>query len=92
MPHILYGGVKYVQIRHALFCKKCKQTIESKDVHEFSWCNCGSIGIDGGICDGNTLLGDSSYMETRSMYCALINKKVLWLPQEIIEQQFLTMV
>ena len=30
MPSITYGGVEYIQVRHALYCKKCKETIESK--------------------------------------------------------------
>jgi len=30
MNYILYAGLKYSQIRHAIYCKKCKETIESK--------------------------------------------------------------
>ena len=28
-------------------------------------------------------------MEDRSMYCAVVNKKKIWLPQSVIEQQFI---
>ena len=30
-------------------CKKCKDIIESKHVHDFKWCTCKSITIDGGL-------------------------------------------
>ena len=38
MPSIEYGGVDYVQIRHAVYCKVCKDTIESTHVHDFKFC------------------------------------------------------
>ena len=80
MPSILYGGVRYIQTIHALYCKKCKDTIQSKHPHDFKQCSCGAIGIDGGISAGNRVLGDLSDMESRSMYCATIDKKKVWLP------------
>ena len=88
MPSIIYGGVEYIQVRHALYCKKCKDTIESKFVHDFKWCLCGAIGVDGGVSAGNHVLGDLASTETRSMYRATIGAKTLWLPQEIVEQDF----
>lgn len=30
-------------------CKKCKEIIESKHVHDFKWCICKSIAVDGGL-------------------------------------------
>lgn len=30
-------------------CKKCNDIIESKDVHDFKWCSCKSIAVDGGL-------------------------------------------
>ena len=30
-----------------LQCNKCKDIIESKDVHHFVWCKCGAIFVDG---------------------------------------------
>lgn len=30
-------------------CKKCKDIIESKYVHDFKWCTCKSIAVDGGL-------------------------------------------
>ena len=88
MHCIIYGGVRYRQVRHAIYCKLCKDTIESKDEHDFKWCSCGSIGIDGGIKDGNRILGNMSYIETRSMYSHILNKKWIWLPQSVIEEKF----
>lgn len=29
-------------------CKKCGDIIESKHRHDFVWCKCGSIAVDGG--------------------------------------------
>ena len=30
-------------------CKKCKDIIESKHIHDFKWCTCKSIAVDGGL-------------------------------------------
>ena len=87
MSYIVYAGVKYRKIRHAIHCKKCLETIESKDINDFKYCSCGAVGIDGGISPGNRILGDLSDMEDRSMYCAVVQKKKIWLPQCIIEEE-----
>ena len=29
-------------------CKKCEDIIESLDVHDFKWCSCGTVAVDGG--------------------------------------------
>jgi hypothetical protein len=80
MPSIVwYGGVKYIQIRHAVYCKGCKDTIESKHNHDFKMCTCGLIGIDGGIFEGNRILGDPSMLEDRSVYSAFVNGKKVYL-------------
>ena len=88
MPYIIYGGVKYTQIRHAIQCKKCLDVIESKYIHDFKYCSCNSVGIDGGIDEGNRILGDLLNIENRSMYCAIVQNKKLWLPQFVIEENF----
>jgi hypothetical protein len=49
---------------------------------------CGAVGIDGGCLRGNRYIGSADDMETRSMYIAIVDKKRLWLPQEIIELHF----
>jgi hypothetical protein len=46
------------------------------------------VGIDGGISAGNRLIGNLEDMENRSMYCAIIEKKKVWLPQDVIEGLF----
>jgi hypothetical protein len=88
MPSIIYGGTRYIQTRHAVYCKNCKETIESKSHHDFKYCSCGKVGIDGGISAGNRILGHLSDMEERSMYCAIVQKKKIWLPQTAIEERF----
>ena len=77
MPNIIYGGVKYIRVRHAIHCLLCKDTIESKGYHDFKYCSCGAIGIDDG-----RVLGDPKDMETRNIYCANVNGKTLWLPED----------
>ena len=90
MPSILYAGVKYIQRRHAIQCKKCLETIESNDIHDLKYCTCRAVGIDGGISDGNRILGNLSDIEDRRMYSAIIHKKQIWLPQFVIEGHFQT--
>ena len=72
--------MKYIQTRHAVRCKKCSDTIESFTEHDFKYCSCGAVGIDGGISDGNRILGNPSDIENRSIYCAIVQKKKIWLP------------
>lgn len=81
MPHILYGGVRYTQVRHVIKCKKCLETIESKDVHDYKSCSCKSVAIDGGIQEGNRILGNICDIEDRRMYSTIIKKKRIWLPE-----------
>ena len=88
MPSIIYGGVRYIQTRHVIQCKKCNEIIESKHVHDFKLCSCKAVGVDGGISAGNRILGDLSDMENRSMYCAIVDKKKIWLQQSAIEDYF----
>jgi len=90
MPSITYGGVTYIQCRHAIYCKKCKETVESKSIHDMKWCSCQSVGVDGGIADGNRILGNINDMETRCMYYYQpANKaKKIWLIQDVIENNF----
>lgn len=88
MPSIIYGGVRYHQTRHAMYCKKCKETVESKENHDFKQCSCGATGVDGGITASNRILGNLSDMEDRRMYRATVDKKKLWLPQTVIEENF----
>ncbi len=92
MPSIVYAGVKYTQTRHAIQCKKCLETIESKYTHDLKYCSCGAVGIDGGISDGNRILGNLSDIEDRSMYCAIVGKKKIWLPEFVIRDNFQTNV
>jgi hypothetical protein len=77
---MLYGGVKYEKIRHAVFCKKCKEIVESISPHDFRMCSCNSVGVEGGISDGNRILGNPSDIEDRSIYMATIGKKKIFLP------------
>lgn len=35
-------------IKNAIKCKKCGDVIESTSVHDFQFCSCGSVAVDGG--------------------------------------------
>jgi hypothetical protein len=74
---LVYGGVKYKKVRHAVMCKICKVIIESLDkkVHDYKLCACGSVGID-----NDRVIGSITNMEDRSVYCAKVSGKTLWLP------------
>ncbi len=69
---MLYGGVKYVKVRQAAYCKLCKDTIESKDQHDYKMCSCGAIGID-----FDRFIGTE--WEDRRVFCAKVGGKTLWL-------------
>jgi hypothetical protein len=45
------------------------------------YCSCKAVGLDGGIEDGNRILGNILDIENKSMYCANVQKKKIWLPQ-----------
>jgi len=70
---MLYGGVKYHKVRQAAYCRRCKETIESKDLHDYKRCSCGAIGID-----YERFLGTE--WEDRCVFCAKIGGKTIWLP------------
>jgi len=71
-----YGGVKYTKVRHAIQCKKCLETIESRGIHDFKTCSCKSVAID-----DERILGNVSDYEDRSIYRAIIQNKIVYLPK-----------
>ena len=90
MPSIVYNGIRYTQKIHAIQCKKCLDTIESKCRYDYKHCLCNAVGIDGGISVGNRILGNLPDIDVRSMYCANVLKKKVWLPHKIVEAHFQT--
>lgn len=36
-------------IRNMARCKLCGDIIESRTTHEFRWCSCGAVAVDGGL-------------------------------------------
>jgi len=79
MPYIRRGGVKYLQVRHAILCKRCMNTLESVSIHDFKMCPCGLVGIDGGIEEGNRILGNPENYLDRRVYCFNIGNRKYWL-------------
>ena len=86
MPSLIYGGIRYVLVRNAKYCKKCEDTIESKHIHDFRTCKRGAISVDGGLHYERTL-GNLSDMEDRSMWRAEETPKY-YLPQAEIEKRW----
>ena len=78
-----FHGVRYSQTSHAVQCKKCLDTIESKHQDDFKWCSCKAVGIDGGISAGNRILGNLSDIEYKN---AIVEKKKVWLSQLAMEE------
>lgn len=35
-------------VRNSVKCLLCDTEIESKHVHDFAWCPCGNVAVDGG--------------------------------------------
>lgn len=35
-------------VANRIKCKKCGEVIESKTIHDFKFCSCGTISVDGG--------------------------------------------
>ena len=35
-------------LRNAVRCLKCQEVIESLHIHDFKWCSCQSVAVDGG--------------------------------------------
>lgn len=36
-------------IRNAIRCTHCGDVIESTSTHDFKWCSCGAVAVDGGL-------------------------------------------
>lgn len=47
-----YEGLRMERkiIRNRIKCKHCDDIIESTSVHDFKFCSCGKVAIDGGKC------------------------------------------
>ena len=36
-------------IKNAVQCNRCGEIIESTHRHDFKWCGCGNVAVDGGL-------------------------------------------
>lgn len=59
-------------------CKKCGDVIESRSVHDFKFCKCESVAVDGGH---NYLrrLGEPENWENLSEYEVIEDETTLWM-------------
>jgi tRNA(Ile2) C34 agmatinyltransferase TiaS len=54
-------------IRNSVKCHKCNEEIESKHRHDFRWCKCQNIAVDGGkeyLRRAGEGISDKSYTDT----------------------------
>jgi hypothetical protein len=77
----MYEGIKYTQTKHAIFCKRCLDTIESKFVNDFKWCSCESVGVGGGIVSG--ILFGTDFVDKRE-WSAIVSGRIVYLSAETI--------
>lgn len=47
IPGVLENFIMKI-LRNSARCKKCKDEIQSVHRHDFKWCKCGAIFVDGG--------------------------------------------
>jgi hypothetical protein len=87
---LTYRGRKYEQTKHAVYCKKCQDTIESIYHHDFKYCSCKSVGIDGGTLVGNSYVGNPADMELRDEYVTHVNGKIATIPQGFLDSLLLS--
>jgi hypothetical protein len=40
--------IRPISYKNAIQCLHCNEIIESKHRHDFKWCGCGSVAVDGG--------------------------------------------
>ena len=49
-------------------CKACKDIIRSKNVHDFVWCSCKNIAVDGGSWYLKRVGGEQGYEDLSETY------------------------
>lgn len=63
-------------VRNAARCRKCGDVIESVHRHDFRWCSCRSVAVDGGLDYAKRVLGaglDFDVVEELSEYEEVVN-------------------
>ena len=54
-------------IKNAIKCLKCNDVVESNHKHDFKWCKCGTVFVDGGLTY-RRMGGDLSMIEDACVY------------------------
>lgn len=62
----LWRELSYYKIIHAIKCKKCGEIIYSTSRHDFKWCSCHTVAIDGGY-DYCRVVGNTEDFESYEM-------------------------
>lgn len=47
-------------VKNSIKCVSCGDIITSESVHDFKWCSCGRVAVDGGICYAKRCFTDST--------------------------------
>ena len=56
-------------LRNAIRCRLCGSIIESKSIHDFQTCKCGSVSVDGGLAYIRRC-GNIEYFDELSIFSA----------------------
>jgi len=60
---------------NALVCKKCGDYIRSMNRHDFKWCKCKSVAVDGGSCYQRALGNEEDYISILENFWDVDNEK-----------------
>jgi len=88
MPSVIHNGIRYIQTKHKIQCKRCLEIISSKSNHDFKYCSCRSVGIDGGIGGCNRIIGKREDYINKGEYIAMIEKQKIRLDPAIVDSLF----
>jgi hypothetical protein len=88
MPSILHDGLRYIQTQHRIQCKTCSDIILSRHNHDFKYCSCNSVGIDGGIGACNRILGKPDDYINLGVYAAKRDGKNVYLDPAVVDSMF----
>lgn len=59
-------------LRNKIKCNHCDQIIESYFVHDFKWCECGKVAVDGG-CEYRKRTGDDTDYTDLSVFVSALD-------------------
>lgn len=68
--------------RNAVKCNKCGDVIESTHIHDFKWCSCKNVAVDGGLDYAKICFATNDYEELIEYEKVGEEKRVLLVTEE----------